>query len=89
MLTLEIVNKITKRIKKSKKFDENWIANMVYSFDDSLKIERYNNLFKIEFKGQTMGHLHNKAADKEMHDILYYAIEDKKDELKKEALNEL
>ena len=89
MLNLEKVNKIAERIKNSKRFDENFISNRIYHFDDSLLIERYNNLFRIEFKGQTLGHLHNNAEDKEIHDIIYYAIRAKKEELKNDALNSL
>lgn len=89
MLDLEKVNKIAERIKNSKRFDENFISNKIYNFDDSLTIERYNSLFKIEFKGQTLGHLHSRGDDEQLHDIIYYAIQNKKKELKENALNSL
>jgi hypothetical protein len=89
MLNLENVNKIAKRIKESKKFDENWISNRIYFFDDSLVIERYNGLYKIEFKNQILGHLHGNNENKNLHDIIFYAIDNKKKELKNIALQEL
>ena len=89
MLNLEKVNKIAERIKNSKRFDENFISNRIYHFDDSLVIERYNSLYKIDFKRQTLGHLHSKGEDEQLHDIIYYAIQNKKKELKENALNSL
>ncbi len=89
MLDLEKVNKIAERIKNSKRFDESFFMTMAYHFDDSLLISRYNSLYRIEFKGQTLGHLHSKGDDEKLHDIIYYAIQNKKDELKNNALNSL
>lgn len=89
MLTQEKVNRIAERIKNSKRFDENWISNRIYHFDDSLVIERYNSLYKIDFQGQTLGHLHSKGEDEFLHDVIYYAIQNKKNELKLKALKEL
>jgi len=89
MLNLESVNKIAKRIKESKRIDENWISNRIYFFDDQLTIEHYNGLYKVEFKGQTLGHLHGKGEDETLHDIIYYAINDKKKELKNKAFQDL
>lgn len=89
MLDLEKVNKIAERIKNSERFDENFISNRVYYFDNSLTIERYNSLYKIVFKGQTLGHLHSRGEDEQLHDIIYYAIQNKKKELKENALNSL
>lgn len=89
MLNLESVNKIAKRIKDSQRFEERWISNRVYFFDDQLTIERYNGLYKIEFKNQTIGHLHGNKEDEKLHDIIYYAIEDKKKELKEKAFKDL
>lgn len=88
MLTQEKVNRIAERIKNSKRFDENWISNRIYHFDDSLIVERYNGLYKIEFQGQTLGHL-SKGKDEILHDVIYYAIQNKKNELKLKALKEL
>lgn len=89
MLSLEKVNKIAERIKNSEKFYEGWNSHRYYNFDDSLVIEKYNSLYKIEFKGQTLGHLHSKGEDEKFYDIIYYAIETKKQELKNNALNSL
>jgi hypothetical protein len=89
MLNLESVNKIAKRIKESKRFDEKWISHRIYLFDDRLTIERYNGLYRVEFKSQTLGHLHGRGDDEKLHDIIYYAIEDKKKELKNKAFEEL
>lgn len=89
MLDLEKVNKIAERIKNSKRFDDNFFSNKIYHFDDSLVIERYNSLYKIEFKGQTLGHLDSKGEDEKLHDIIYYAINNKKKELKENAFNSL
>jgi hypothetical protein len=89
MLDLEKVNKIAERIKNSKRFDENFISNLIYRFDDSLIIERYNSLYRVEFKGQTLDHLHSKGSDEKLHDIIYYAIQNKKEQLKNSALNSL
>jgi hypothetical protein len=89
MLNLDNVNKIAERIKSSQRFDENWIGNIIYFFDDSLIIERYNSLYKIDFKGQTLGHLHSRGDDETLHDIIYHAIQDKKKALKEKALSDL
>lgn len=89
MLDFENVKKIAKRIKDSKRFDENWISNRIYFFDDQLTIECYNGLYKIDFKGQTLGHLHGRGRDEKLHDIIYYAIKEKKRELKNKAFQEL
>ena len=89
MLNLESVNKIAKRIKDSKRFNESWTSNRIYFFDDQLTIERYNGLYKVDFKGQTLGHLHGRGEDEKLHDIVYYAIEEKKKELKNKAFQEL
>lgn len=90
MLDLEKVNKIAERIKKSKRFDDNFISHRIYYFDDSLVIERYNSLYRIEFKGQTLGHLHSRdAGTDDLHDIIYHALANKKKELKNEAINAL
>jgi hypothetical protein len=87
MLNLESVNKIAKRIKESKKFDENFISNRIYLFDDGLTIERYNGVYKIIFKGQTLGHL--TSDNKDLLNIVYNAIDNKKKELKNKAFQEL
>jgi hypothetical protein len=89
MLKLESVNKIAKRIKESARFDETYISHKIYFFDDSLVIERYNGLFRINFKGQTLGHLHKNNEDKNLHDIILYAIDNKKKELKNKVMQEL
>jgi hypothetical protein len=89
MLNLESVNKIAKRIKESKRFDENWISHQIYLFDDQLTVERYNGLYRVVFKGQTLGHLHGRGDEEKLHDIIYYAIEHKKKELKNKAFEEL
>lgn len=89
MLNLESVNKIAKRIKESRKFDENFISNRVYLFDDGLTIERYNGLYRIEFKNQTLGHLHGNDEDKTLHDIIFHAIDNKKKDLKNKAFQDL
>lgn len=90
MLDLEKVNKIAERIKNSKRFDNCFISHRIYYFDDSLVIERYNSLYKIVFKGQTLGHLHSRDYGNDtLHDIIYYALDNKKKELKNDALNSL
>jgi hypothetical protein len=89
MLNLEAVNKIAERIKNSERFDENWTTNRIYYFDHSLTIEHYNNLYKIVFKGQTLGHLLSRGDDETLHDVIYYAIQNKKKALKENAFSEL
>lgn len=87
MLTLENVNKIANRIKNSERFNEGLMPNTVYFFDDHLTIQRYNSLYKIEFRGQVLGHILNR--DSKLHDIIYDAIQEKKKELKNKAFQDL
>ena len=89
MLNLETINKIANRIKDSQRFEERWISHRIYFFDDQLTVERYNGLYRIEFRGQTLGHLHNDDENKSLLDIIYHAIDDKKKELKEKAFREL
>ena len=87
-----MIDKILKRIKESNYFNPTYFYSdngrklRRYEFDDSLYIDSYNGLYRVVFKGQILNHYHSNDSEK---DMIYYAIDSKKKDLKNKVLAQL
>lgn len=86
-----IIDKTVKRIENSKLLTK---GKSCWWFDNDLFIEKYNGLYRVEFKKVTLGHYHSRDKTcpeyEKFHDAIYYAIENRFDKYKQSLIdNEL
>ena len=89
---MNLLTRVLKRIEESNTFFEgrdithNGRGYTSYKFDDCFTIDYYNSLYRINFKGEVLGHFHSHEKDGfwSINDV----IKNKKEGIKQRLLNE-